>query len=125
MANIVIMIGGALLNADAFTSGNYLAKYLSGDSGKVTLEEKTRHDKAPALEGYHAAMATYTRDRTKLSFLIGSKPTGKSKTKRSRTLRTPITRSNSDHAQSHPDRQITPRKERQFSDFYQPSELEK
>jgi len=40
------MIGGAVLNAAAFTGGNYLAKYLSDDSGKAALEEKTRHDKA-------------------------------------------------------------------------------
>jgi len=29
-----MMIGGAILNAAAFTGGNYLAKYLSGDSGR-------------------------------------------------------------------------------------------
>ena len=50
MASIAIMIGGAVLNAAAFTGGNYLAKYIAGDSGKSALAEKTRHDKA--LEDY-------------------------------------------------------------------------
>ena len=53
------MIGGAVLNAAAFTGGNYLAKYIAGDSGQAALAEKTRHDKA--LEAYQAAMQKYTR----------------------------------------------------------------
>ena len=36
-----------------FIGGNYLAKYLSGDSGQAALNEKERHDKA--LEKYQAA----------------------------------------------------------------------
>jgi len=64
MASIAMMIGGAVLNAAAFTSGNYLAKYLSGDSGQAALAEKTRHDKA--LEAYEAAQACYSQERTKL-----------------------------------------------------------
>ena len=40
MASIVFMIGGAVLNAAAFTGGNYLARYIAGDSGKAALEEK-------------------------------------------------------------------------------------
>ena len=54
MASIAIMIGGAVINAAAFTGGNYLAKYIAGDSGQAALSEKTRHDKA--LEAYQAAM---------------------------------------------------------------------
>ena len=64
MASIAIMALGAVLNAAAFTGGNYLAKYLSGDSGKAALDEKTRHD--IALEQYQAAYAKYQKDRTKL-----------------------------------------------------------
>ena len=45
MASIAIMIGGAIINAAAFTGGNYLAQYLSG-GGKAALAEKTCHDKA-------------------------------------------------------------------------------
>ena len=50
MATIAIMVGGAVLNAATFIGGNYLAKALSGDSGKAALDEKMRHDKA--LEAY-------------------------------------------------------------------------
>ena len=46
MASIAIMALGAVLNAAAFTGGNYLAKYLSGDNSKAALDEKVRHDKA-------------------------------------------------------------------------------
>ena len=60
MASIVIMIAGALINATAFTGGNYLAQYLSG-GGKAALEEKT----CP-LEKYQEAMANYKRERTQL-----------------------------------------------------------
>ena len=85
------MIGGAVLNAAAFTGGNYLAKYIAGDNGQAALAEKTRHDKA--LEAYQAAMEKYTRERTQI--LTGLKPTEKSKLRRIRTSRTPITRSSS------------------------------
>jgi len=44
MASIAMMVGGAVLKTAAFTGGNYLAKYLSGDSGQAALAEKTRHD---------------------------------------------------------------------------------
>ena len=44
MASVALMSGGAILNAAAFTGGNYLAKYLSGDSGQAALDEKIRHD---------------------------------------------------------------------------------
>ena len=54
MASIAIMIGGAVLNAAAFTGGNHLAKYIAGDSGQAALAEKTRHDKA--LEAYQNAI---------------------------------------------------------------------
>ena len=54
MASIAIMIGGAVVNAAAFTGGNYLAKYIAGDSGKA------------ALEAYQNAMDKYTRERTQL-----------------------------------------------------------
>ena len=64
MASIAIIIGGAILNAAAFTGGNYLAKYLSGDSGKAAMDEKIRHHRA--LEAYQAAYAKYQKDRTKL-----------------------------------------------------------
>jgi len=63
MASIGMMIGSAIINAVAFTGGNYLASYLASD-GKVTLEGKMRHDKA--IEAYNAPYTKYTCDRTKL-----------------------------------------------------------
>ena len=47
---VAMMVGGAVLNATTFVGGSYLAKYLSGNSEKVFLYEKERHDKA--LEKY-------------------------------------------------------------------------
>ena len=64
MATIAIMVGGAVLNATAFIGGNYLAKFLGGNSAADALAEKKRHDKA--LENYQAAYGKYMRDRTKL-----------------------------------------------------------
>ena len=58
------MVGGAVLNAATFIGGNYLAKYLSGDSGQAALDEKKRHDLA--LEKYQRDYAQYQKDRTQL-----------------------------------------------------------
>ena len=54
------MVGGAVLNAATFIGGNYLAKYLSGDSGQAALDEKKRHDLA--LEKYQRDYAQYQKD---------------------------------------------------------------
>ena len=91
MASIAIMIGGAVLNAAAFTGGNYLAKYIAGESGQAALAEKTRHDKA--LEDYQARWKN--THASALNFLTGLKPAEKSKPRRVKTSRTPITRSSS------------------------------
>ena len=105
-----MIIGGAVLNAAAFTGGNYLAKYIAGDSGQAALAEKTRHDKA--LEAYEAAMAKYTRERTQLLDWVETNREIKAQANQNFT--------NTDYAfklynQAHPD----------FSDMYQPSELQK
>ena len=106
MASIAIMIGGAVLNAAAFTGGNYLAKYIAGDSGQAALAKKTRHDKA--LEAYQAAMEKYTRERTQADQNF----------------------TNTDYAfklynQAHPDYKLTQPTKPKFSDMYQPSEVQK
>ena len=66
MATVAIMVGGAVLNADGgnYLGGNYLAKYLSGDSGQAALDEKKRHDLA--LEKYQRDYAQYQKDLTQL-----------------------------------------------------------
>ena len=116
MASIAIMIGGAV----AFTGGNYLAKYLSGDSAAAMEKERERHDRA--LEAYQAAYSKYMRDRTKLLDWIATNEEMKEQAKQNFT--------NTDYAfklynQAHPDARMTPPKEPKFSDFYQPSEQQK
>ena len=59
MASIAIMIGGAVLNATAFTA-TILRNTLWATVVRLRLAEKTRHDKA--LEAYQAAMEKYTRE---------------------------------------------------------------
>ena len=110
MASIAMMIGGAVINAAAFTGGNYLARYLSGDGG--ALAEKTRHDKA--LEAYESAQARYSPERTKLPDWIETNRENKAQAKQNFT--------NTDYAfklynQAHPDRKMTLPKEPKFSEL--------
>ena len=120
MASIAIMIGGEVLNVVAFTGGNYLAKYIAGDSGQGALAEKTQHDKA--LEAYQAAMENYTRERTQLLDWIETNREIKAQANQNFT--------NTDYAfklynQVHPDYKLTQPTQPKFSDMYQPSELQK
>ena len=55
---IVMMIGGAVTNALAFTGGNYLFSHMGSNSN----EEKKRHDKA--MEQLEAAQADWNKKRT-------------------------------------------------------------
>jgi len=118
MASIAMMIGSAVISATAFTGSNYLARYLSGDSG--AMAEKTQHDKA--LKAYEAAQARYAHERTKLLDWIETNRENKELAKQNFT--------NTDYAfklynQAHPDQKMTLPKEPKFSDFYQPSEDQK
>ena len=110
------MVGGAVLNAATFIGGNYLAKALSGDSGKAALDEIIRHDKA--LEAYQAAYAKYQKDCTELLDWIAKQDREKSKamhdfqdTDRALAL----------YNQTH---RALPQ-EPKFSDFYKPSPQQK
>ena len=120
MASIAIMIGGTVLNAAAFTGGNYLAKYLAGDSGQAALAKKTKHDKA--LEAYQGAMAKYTRERTQLLDWIETNREIKAHADQDFT--------NTGYAfklynLAHSDYKLTMPTKPKFSDMYQPSELQK
>jgi len=120
MASIAMMIGGAVINAAAFTGGNYLARYLSGDGGQAALDEKTPHEKA--LESYGTAQARYAQERTKLLDCIETNRENKAQSKQNFT--------NTDYAfklynQAHPGRKMALPKEPKFSGFYQPSAAQK
>ena len=117
---IAITALGAILNAAAFTGGNMLSKYLSGDSAQAALDEKIRHDKA--LEQYQAAYAKYEKDRTKLLDWIATNDRIKDQAKQNFT--------DTDYAlklynKVHQDQQMKPPKEPEFSDFYTPSAQQK
>ena len=120
MASIAMIIGGAVLNAAAFTGRNYLVKYIAGDSGQAALAEKTWHDKA--LEAYQAAMVKYTRERTQLLDWVETNREIKAQADQNFT--------NTDYAfklynQAHPDYKLSLPTAPKFSDMYQPSELQK
>ena len=120
MASIAMIIGGAVLNAAAFTGGNYLAKYIAGDSGQAALAEKTWHDKA--IEAYDAAMDKYNRERTQLLDWVETNREIKAQANQNFT--------NTDYAfklynQAHPDYKLSMPTEPKFSEMYQPSELQK
>ena len=119
MATIAIMVGGAVLNAATFIGGNYLAKALSGDSGKAAMDEKIRHDKA--LEAYQAAYAKYQKDCTELLDWVAAQDRLKNKaihdfqdTDRALAI----------YNQTHRAKVALP-KEPKFSDFYKPSPQQK
>ena len=105
------MIGGAIINATAFVGGNYLAKYLSGDSAG---QEKKRHDLA--VEKYEQEYQKYQENRTKLLDWIATNDRIKDEAKQNLE--------NTDYAlklynATHQDQMDL--KEPQFSDFYKPS----
>ena len=61
---VVMMIGGAVTNALAFTGGNYLFSHMGSNAD----EERKRHDKA--LEQLEAAQAKWNKERTqRLDFI--------------------------------------------------------
>ena len=59
MASVAMLVGGALVNALAFSGGNYLFSMLRGSGAD---EERKRHDKA--VEQLQAAQADWSRRRT-------------------------------------------------------------
>ena len=59
MANIAMLVGGALVNALAFSGSNYLFTILRSSG---VDEERKRHDKA--VEQLQAAQASWSRKRT-------------------------------------------------------------
>ena len=120
MASVAIMAGGALLNAVAFIGGNYLARFLSGDDPKASVDEKIRHDKA--LEAYQAAYAKYQKERTKLLDWIETQHEIKEHSKQNFTNTGYVFKL---YNQAHQQDQLTVPQKLKFSAFYQPSEQQK
>ena len=60
MASIAMLVGGALVNALAFTGSNFLFSKLG--KSDAAGEERKRHDKA--IEQLQAAQAAWSRKRT-------------------------------------------------------------
>ena len=116
MASIVLMIGGAIINATAFVGGSYLGKNLSG--GSDSNEEKKRHDLA--VEKYQKEYEKYEENRAKLNDWIMTNDKIKGDAKQNFK--------NTDYAlklynKVHQDQMDM--REPQVSDFYQPSVQQK
>ena len=116
---VAMMIGGAILNAAAFTGGNYLERYLSGDNDQAALDEKIRHDKV--LQQYQAAYEKWQKDRTELFDWVAEQDREKDKaiddfqtTDQALALYNQTNRV-----------KVALRKEPEFSDLYKPSEQQK
>ena len=58
MATIAMMVGGALVNAFAFTGGNYLFSMLRGHDESARIEQ-ARHNEA--MERQQAAMSAWSK----------------------------------------------------------------
>ena len=105
------MLGGAVLNATAFISGNYIAKALNGSSSTDLERERERHDKG--LEKYQKDYAEYQEKR--LAFIDFMNKRKDDENQVSKNI------SNTDDAlklynQNHPPR---------FSDYYRPNDDQK
>ena len=116
MATVVIMLGGAVLNATTFIDGSYLTKYFSGDD---SLAEKKRHD--IALEKYQKDYAKYQENREKL--LDWQEQNRENKEIASQNFR------DTDevlklHNRTHPDKNLN-LTESVFSDYYRPLKNQK
>ena len=110
------MIGEAVLNAATFIGGNYLAKYLGGDSGEDLVAEKKRHDQA--VEKYQCDLDQYEKDRTELLDWVEKQDREKDKALQDFK--------DTDEAlalynQAHPQARVALPKKPIFADYYKPS----
>ena len=62
MASVVLMVGGALVNALAFSGSNYLFSKLAQSDRGDTAEEQKRHDEA--MEQLQTAQTEWSNRRT-------------------------------------------------------------
>ena len=108
-----------MINATAFVGGSYLAKFLSGDSGSASLEEKKRHNLA--VEKYQKELEKYEENRAKLNDWILTNDRIKDEAKQNfENTDFALKLFNKGYQQK-----IENLKEPQFSDFFQPSKSQK
>ena len=62
MASVALIVGGALVNALAFSGSNYLFSKLGQSDSSDAAEEQKRHDKA--VEQLQTAQAAWSKRRT-------------------------------------------------------------
>ena len=115
------MTGGAVRNTVAFIGGNYLARYPSGDDQKAALEKEKKD--TTKLSKLTKPLMPNTR-KIERSCLITSKCSTKQKGLAKQNFR------NTDYAfklynRMHQDEPLTAPSKPKFSDFYQPSALQK
>jgi hypothetical protein len=113
MATVAVIVGAAIINAVAFTTGNALYdKFGRGDS----LGERQRHDKA--IENQQKAISDWNQKRTKTLDWINVKVTEKNN---ARAEFDDVDRALDFYNETHPDGQISLPERPKFSDFYKPS----
>ena len=121
MATVAIMVGGAVLNVATFIGGNYLAKYLSGDSGQAALDKKKKKRHDLALEKYQRDYAQYQKDRTQLLDWVAQQDREKDKAFHDfRDTEAALALYNQTHRAK-----VALPQEPKFSDYYKPSPQQK
>ena len=118
MATVALLIGGAILNAAAFTGGNAIYHALEGNQSNA---EKIRHDKA--VEALNKATAEWTESRLKNQDFMSRQRLQEARAKHELSK-------TDDALMSLPSQQTTiatpfTRPKPKLSDFYKPSEKQK
>ena len=108
---IAMMVGGAIVNALAFTGGNYLFSKLGGHDDTAQIE-KERHDKA--IEQLQAAQAAWSKKRTQRLDWINAEM--------QRERHAVDTFKDVDYAMQEYAETFRPERKPQLSDFYTPSD---
>ena len=113
MAAVPVIVGAAIVNAVAFTTGNALYdKFGRGDSSA----ERERHDKA--IENQQKALADWNKKRAETLDWINKKVTEKND---ARAEFDDVDRALKFYNETHPDGQLSLPQRPKFSDFYKPS----
>ena len=113
MASIVTMVGAAIINAVAFTTGNALYDKYGRNNGN---EERIRHDKA--IEDQQKAVAKWNEKRAKTLDWINNQIRQKND---GRKVFEDVDSALEFYNETHPDGQIHIEEKPHLDDFYKPS----